>query len=119
MRDLKKNKQKVFYANPAPSSPILDEWGNETGAYTQEYGSPVELFINISAAQGENATREFGDLTDYDRTLATAKTDLPITEETVFWIDDLDFQKPHDYVVKKIAKSLNNVTYAVKKVAVQ
>lgn len=118
MRSLNRNKQLVHYANPMESEPIIDEWGNETGEFSTGYGEPKELRINISAAQGENSTREFGDMADYDRTLVTTEMNLPISEETVLWIDEKNTAKPYDYIVKKVAPSINGVTYAVKKVKV-
>lgn len=122
MRSLNRNKQLIYYALCLGKFPIteMDEWGNiiETGEYEKRYGVPVELRINVSAAQGENSAREFGNIVDYDRTLVTTAMDLLISESTVLWIDQKDTSKSHDYIVKKVAKSLNGVTYAVKKVQV-
>lgn len=123
MRALNKNKRLIYYAMYLRDEMIkeTDEWGNviETGEMKAVYGEPTALRINVSAAQGESSTREFGELADYDRVLVTTKADLPIEEKTILWIDQADTTKPHDYVVTRKADSLNSVTYAVKKVNVQ
>ena len=118
MRELDRNKQKIFYALFESVSPILDEDGYDTGENEPVYGSPIALSINVSGASGENAIQQFGSTIDYDRVLVTCDLTLPIDEQTVFWIDNTDTSKPYDYVVKKIAKSLNSTLIAVKKVRV-
>lgn len=118
MRELDRNKQKIFYALFESVSPILDEDGYDTGEKEPVYGSPIALSINVSGASGENAIQQFGSTIDYDRVLVTCDLTLPIDEQTVFWIDNTDTSKPYDYVVKKIAKSLNSTLIAVKKVRV-
>ena len=118
MRELERNKRTVYYALFDKNEHILDEDGNDTGELRPSYFAPVRLRINVSPAVGESATRPFGDIVDYDRTLVTCDTSLPIDEQTVFWIDDTDTGKPFDYKVKKVAKSLNSLLIAVKKVEV-
>jgi len=78
----------------------------------------VLLKINVSAARGEYSTRQFGEMENYEKILVTDDTNLPISETSILWIDSLDTTKPHDYIVKKVAKSLNSVSYAVSKVSV-
>jgi hypothetical protein len=118
VRELERNKRTIYYALFDKNEPILDEDGNDTGEARPTYFAPVELKINVSPALGESATRQFGEVLDYDRTLVTCDMDLPINEESVFWIDETDTTKPFDYVVKQVAKSLNSTLIAVKKVKV-
>lgn len=118
MRELERNKRTVYYALFDKNEPILDDDGNDTGEETPVYLAPVELRINVSPAAGESATRQFGDVVDYDRTLVTCDITLPIDEHTVFWVDEADTAKPFDYTVKQVAKSLNSLLIAVKKVEV-
>jgi hypothetical protein len=118
MRTLKRNKQQIYYALFLRKEPIKDEYGNETGEYRVVYSDPIEIKINVSAARGESSTRQFGDTVNYDKVLVTADMDCPIDENSVLWIDDLNITKPHDYVVKKVAKSLNSISYAVSKVSI-
>ena len=118
MRELERNKRTIYYALFVTNEPILDEDGYDTGETRPVYGTPVELRINVSPALGESATRQFGTVVDYDRTLVICDTSLPIDEQTVLWIDETDTSKSFDYTVKKVAKSLNSLQIAVKKVEV-
>lgn len=118
MRELERNKRRIYYALFDKNEPILDDDGNDTGEERPTYFAPVELRINVSPALGESATRQFGEVVDYDRTLVICDMSLPINEKTVFWIDETDTEKPYDYTVKKVAKSLNSLQIAVKKVEV-
>lgn len=118
MRELERNKRTIYYALFDKNEPILDDDGNDTGEVRPSYFAPVELRINVSPALGESATRQFGEVVDYDRTLVTCDITLPIDEHTVFWIDDTDTNNAFDYTVKKVAKSLNSLQIAVKKVEV-
>lgn len=116
MRTLERNKQTIYYALYEGKEPLTDEYGNPTGEYEVLYSEPVLLKINVSAARGEYETRLFGDMENYDKVLVTDDLSLPITEASILWIDSLDTTKPHDYIVKKVAKSLNTISYAVTKV---
>ena len=118
MRTLERNKQTIYYALYEDQKPLTDEYGNPTGEYEVLYSEPVPLKINVSAAMGEYSTRQFGDMENYDKILVTDDINLPISETSIIWIDSLDTSKPHDYIVKKVAKSLNSVSYAVSKVNV-
>lgn len=118
LRTLERNKQVIYYALYEGKEPVLDEYGNETGEYEILYSSPTALRINVSAARGEYSTRQFGDTEKYDKVLMTDDLNVPITETSILWIDSLDTEKPHDYIVKKVAKSLNSVSIAVSKVSV-
>lgn len=118
LRTLERNKQVIYYALYEDKKPVLDEYGNETGEYEILYTPPTLLKINVSAARGEYSTRQFGDTENYDKVLMTDDLSVPITETSILWIDSLDTEKPHDYIVKKVAKSLNSVSIAVSKVSV-
>lgn len=97
---------------------IRDEYGNETGEYELQYSTPTSLRISVSASAGESSTRPFGDIEKYDKVLMTDDIDTPISESTILWIDNKDTSKPYDYIVRKVAKSLNSVVIAVSKVTV-
>ena len=118
MRTLERNKQTIYYALYEGKEPLTDEYGNSTGEYEVLYSEPVLLKINVSAARGEYSTRQFGETENYDKVLVTDDINIPITETSLLWIDDTDTSKPHDYIVKKVAKSLNSVAIAVSKVSV-
>lgn len=118
LRTLERNKQVIYYALFDGKEPVIDEYGNQTGEYEILYTPPTLLKINVSAARGEYSTRQFGDTEKYDKVLMTDDLNVPITETSILWIDSLDTTKPHDYIVKKVAKSLNSVSIAVSKVSV-
>ncbi len=118
MRTLERNKRDVYYALYEDMSPIEDEYGNPTGEYELVYGEPVLWRVNVSAAKGQWAIHQFGETENYDKVLVS-DLDVPISKTSVLWIDNLDTSKPHDYVVKTIAKSLNVTTIAVSKVRVR
>ena len=94
---------------------------------------PVEFSANISAAKGETSTRQFGESESYDKVIVMGTDAPPIDEYTVLWVDktpqvdetgalvtndDGEVITPHDYIVKKVAKSLNSVSVAISKVTV-
>jgi hypothetical protein len=118
LRTLERNKQVIYYALFDGKEPVIDGYGNQTGEYEILYTPPTLLKINVSAARGEYSTRQFGDTEKYDKVLMTDDLNVPITETSILWIDSLDTTKPHDYIVKKVAKSLNSVSIAVSKVSV-
>ncbi len=118
MRALERNKQPIYYALFEGKTPIVDEYGNSTGEYRISYGAPIPYRLNVSAAKGEYESRQFGEMEDYDKVLVTDDLSLPILETSVLWIDNLDIEQPYDYVVKKVARSLNSISIAVSKVKV-
>lgn len=126
MRCLRRNKVTFFYALYSSKIPITDDYGNKTGEYEIIYGNPVEILGNVSAARGETVTRQFGEDEAYDRVIVLDDPKCPIDEFSILWIDTLpeigvdgDTQTPHDYVVKKVARSINSVSIAVSKVTVR
>lgn len=116
MRTLERNKRLIYYALYEGDELIFDEYGNDTGASRLIYSEPLPYRLNVSAARGESSTRQFGDTENYDKVLVTTDMDIPITETSLLWIDSLDTTKPHDYIVKKVAKGLNSISFAVTKV---
>lgn len=133
MKCMQRNKSSFFYALYESKEEIKDEYGNATGEYELKYGNPIQSFANISAAKGETSTRQFGESEDYDKIVVFDNEAPPIDEYSVLWVDtkpslneDGSLVKdengnavtPHDYIVKKVAKSLNVVSIAISKVNV-
>lgn len=133
MRCMQRNKVVFYYALFSKRVPIVDEYGNDTGEYDVQHGNPVKSSANISAAKGETQTRQFGENVSYDKVIAMDNDSPPIDEYSILWIDTMPelnadgslavdsegkVKTPHDYIVKKVAKSLNSVSYAVSKVSV-
>ena len=121
-----RNKSTFYYALYTGQTEIVDEYGNATGEYSVTYGTPTKALGNVSAAQGEMQTRQFGDSESYDKVLVMDNPRTPIDEYAILWVDtipglneDGSTDTPHDYVVKKVARSLNSVSIAISKVSVQ
>lgn len=133
MKCMSRNKVKFFYALYEGKTPITDDYGNVTGEYDIQHGKPTEFCANISAAKGETQTRQFGENESYDKVIVMDKDAPPIDEYSVLWVDNKpqtdengnlavnekgEIITPHDYIVKKVAKSLNVVSMAISKVSV-
>lgn len=133
MRCLDRNKSVFYYALYAGKTPITDEYGNLTGEYVIAHGNPVRTRANISPAQGETTTRQFGEYEAYDKVILMENPWCPIDEHSILWVDTLpqltqngelardengNVITPWDYEVVTVARSLNSVAYAVKKVTV-
>ena len=133
MRCMQRNKIVFYYALFSERVPIVDEYGNATGEYDVRHGNPVKSSANISAAKGETQTRQFGENVSYDKVIAMDNDSPPIDEYSILWIDTMPelnadgslavdsegkVKTPYDYIVKKVARSLNSVSYAVSKVSV-
>lgn len=112
MRCLLKNKQTLYYALNQGRTQILDSHGNRTGEWEISYSDPVKAKMNISASKGTSDSEAFGVSVNYTKTLSTDDMKCPITETTVLWIDR-EPTEPYNYVVTKVAKSLNSITYAI------
>ncbi len=115
MRCMQRNKKTFYYANYVEKNEIFDEYGNRTGEYQIEYSEPVKAYGNISPAQGSTAIELFGHIENYDKVIVMDDTNIEI--HSILWID-VQPDEPYNYIVKKIAKSLNSVSIAVQKVDV-
>lgn len=133
MKCMNRNKVKFFYALYEERVPITDEYGNITGEYEVLHGNPIEFFANVSAAQGEATTRMFGDNESYDKVIVMDNEAPTLDIYSVLWVDTVPLLDntgvlaldesgkvitPYDYIVKKVAKSLNSVSIAISKVTV-
>lgn len=133
MRTLRKNAQKMYYANQDREVPITetyyDDEGNayelDTGETKLVYGEPVEFDGNIAMSGGEAEAQEFGlNLADYEAVLLVGNNTLPIDETSRIWHtseptnDDEGYTDEYsaDYRIVKISPSLNFNKYVLKKV---
>ena len=126
MRCMDRNKIPFYYALYDTKVEIEDDYGNKTGQYELSYGNPIRCKANISAAMGETQSRQFGDSISYDKVFVLDEPNTAIDEYSVLWIDTVPQIKadgttdtPHDYIVKKVARSLNSVSIAVSNVNVR
>lgn len=123
MKCLHRNKSKFHYALFVEKVSIEDEYGNDSGEVRIVYSEPIEAMANVSAANGEAQVEQFGNSVLYDKVIITDDLNIPIDENSVLCIDsppsyDGDGNLLYDYIVKKIARSLNTVSFAVSKVSV-
>lgn len=141
MRCLTRNKQKFYYANYQGLAKMYDNSGNFTGEYQLSYTEPILAYGNISPSRGDAYTSPFG-VTDtgIDKVIVMSDPAFPIAETSILWIDNassvsgnsepivgqavvgravLGGSSPaHDYKVVRIARSLNSISIAIKKVDV-
>ena len=116
MTGLKRNQKAFWYA------PFLRK--EKVGAERVPiYGDAVQLMGNISPGTGTTHAEQFGSDIDYDRVILLYGRKCPIDENSVLFIDveperndDGDYN--YDYIVKRVAPSLNTVLIAVSRVNV-
>jgi hypothetical protein len=128
MKLQRRNTVSIWYQLYEEDSPqtITDEYGNvlETGERGVTYSAPVEIRASVSTATGTVQAELFGGFTDYDKVVIVDDITCPIDEQSVLFIDRVpeyaegELVNVHDYIVKRIAKSLNFIAYAVRKVEV-
>lgn len=147
MRGLERNKQSFYYCllDPTIEHAVINEVGDETGEVIPHYHEAVQMRANISPATGYSQTEQFGNLDSYDKVIVTTEMDCPIDESTVLFVekepeyaevqsheivegnalyaDDeiqvVTYPRPkYDYIVKRVAKSLNSISIAIRKVNV-
>lgn len=123
MRSLRRNKKPLYYATYDKKIPVTDENGDFTGDEETVYSNPFPFYENISPAKGSSQEEVFGKSLDYSRTVSTCNMSLPIDEFSRIWIETIPVLKSDgtadgdsaDYSVVAIARSLNSVVYALKK----
>ena len=123
MKTLKRNQTSFWYLLYDRKEPIKDEYGNESGETKVVYQAAVAAQANISAATGSAQVEQFGNYAGYDKVIVTDDLSCPIDENSVLFIDkepeyDEDGTPLYDYIVRRVARSLNSVSYAVSKVSV-
>ena len=114
---LKRNKQTIYYRLYTAETPILDAGGYDSGEVTNGYGDPVAISVNVSPARGSVSVEKFGNELNYDRVIVTDDMSCPISEGAILYVD-VPTTGPHDYIVKRVAKSLNCISIAIARVEV-
>ena len=121
MRCLERNKQTVYYALYSNETIQYDSEGYETGESSVGYSKPVAISVNVSPARGQANVEMFGETLNYDRVIVTDDMSCPISETSVLWVGDApdaDGDVPYDYIVRKVARSLNSISIAISRVEV-
>lgn len=115
MKLLRRNMRSIWYRLFQGQTAQIDADGFETGETTISYSDPFELSCSVSPASGDILADTFGTVETYDKVIITDDLSCPIDENSVLFVD-VDVSGNHDYVVKRVAKSLNFIAYAVSKV---
>ncbi len=138
MRGLFRNKRIVYYCQPEEVVIPVDENGNRTGEKITVYSAATAFDANVSAARGTADLELFGTSDMYDKVLVTTDISCPITENTVLFVDKpvgftqitvnvksdgdivtrMFLQPLYDYVVVRVAKSINSISYALRKIPI-
>ena len=123
MKTMKRNQVPFWYLLYDRQEYFKDEQGNESGELTIFYKPAVKMEANVSAATGSAQAEQFGNFAGYDKVIVTDDLYCPIDENSVLFIDKEpeyaeDGTPLYDYIVKRVAKSLNSISYAVSKVSV-
>lgn len=117
MKTLFRNLRTFYYANVAGETALTDSQGYKTGEYEISYSTPTAVKGNISPAMGNAYESPFGITEGYDKVIVCDEPDLPITSTSVLWVDR-EVTEPYDYVVSRIARSINSISIAIKRVDV-
>ena len=123
MRLLNRNTRTIYYRLYEGQKDVLDEDGNKTGEKVVAYSEPKELRCSVSPASGQTQIEMFGNLDSYDKAVVTDDVTCPIDENTILFVDkspeeDSEGNPLPDYRIRKVAKSLNCISYAISKVTV-
>lgn len=122
MRCMDRNKSAFWYLLYDGKTMNMSDDGYETGQMSVKYKNAVKTLANISPASGAAQVEQFGQFVSYDKVIVTDDMSCPISEDTVLFVDkepEYDGEKPlYDYVVKRVAKSLNSISIAISKVNV-
>ena len=118
MRNLVRNKRKLWYATPAGSTPIFDEYGNDTLEVEVAFSFPLPFQANVSANIGQEAIEVFGSQTEYSRTVSIAGSEYPLVEGCRVWfgVEPNEQATNHNYTVARVADSKNGYLVALREV---
>lgn len=130
MRQLRKNKRQLYYANYSGSIDITDGYTEIDGEMvavkigtTQGYTTPVPFKANLSFDSGETKQSEYGlSVGDYDAIISADRGTLPLSEQSLIWhkskpeTDSSGLAVPEsaDYRVIAIKTSINEERFILK-----
>ena len=118
MRNLIRNKRELWYAIQVGSSPLLDEYGNDTLEVEAVFSSPLPFLANVSANVGQEAIEVFGSQTEYSRTVSIAGNKCPLVEGCRVWfsVEPNEAATNHNYTVARVADSKHGYLVALREV---
>ena len=146
MRLLERNKQTLWFANPASSAWATDSNGLKTGEKTITYGTPQSARMSIAISSGANnlgsqgmaELERYGIATGYTHRATTEDLNCEMGEESIVWFGvpheqtvqeqvevngemqtvETTVLLPHNFQIVRKAKSLNHLIYYLKEVDV-
>lgn len=123
MKCLQRNKAPFYYCLYNGEQDIYDDEGYMTGEKTVSYSAAVRAEYNISPATGNTSVEQFGNDIQYDKVIVLDDMTCPIDENSVLFVDsepsyDSQNNPRFDYIVKKVARSINSISIAIEKVKV-
>lgn len=125
MRTMTRNRRTFYEASLQGVSMSQDSDGNYVEE-TYSYSDPVERKGVITAANGSADTNLFGANEIYDKVITLNHDETYLAVGSILWVDTMPTideetgktDTPYDYVVVKVAESLNFVNVAIRKVNV-
>lgn len=109
MRCLARNLKTITYQLYLGNQEEMDDNGNYTGNKPPVYSDPVSIRANVSASRGSADLDMFGVNIPYTNTVLVDDLNCPIDENSRIEIDG------NPYAVLLVAKSLNHIAYAVRR----
>ena len=124
MRTMTRNRKVFYYASLESVAMGQDKDGNYT-ENKHTYSDPVKAYGVFSTASGMATMQIFGMDEHYDKTVMLNKDEDFLKVGSILWVDTLptlDEQgktaTPYDYIVTRVANSLNFVAVGIRKVTV-
>lgn len=114
MQLLNRNKKTIQYKNYTGTMTLTTEGGFYTGERTESYSDFKTLKAYITANRGNAEDEMFGTSLDYDN-IIYADLSCDMDEYSLLWVS-ASTTSPNDYIVKRVATSLNHKAIAIKKV---
>ena len=134
MHVLERNKEYLWYANPAGVEYVTDGNGYKTGERTITYEAPQKVKMSMAISSGANnlgsqgmaELERYGIVTGYTHRAVTDDMNCPMQEESLVWyrlepvktINGETVNVPHNFKVVRKARSLNHLIYYLKEVDV-
>ena len=115
MQLLNRNKTTISYKNYSGTMTLTtDSGGYYTGERTESYSDMKTLKAYITANRGNTENEMLGTTLDYDNVIYADKS-CDMDEYSLLWVE-ASITSPNDYIVKRVATSLNHKAIAIKKV---
>lgn len=116
MQLLKRNQSTIKYKNYSGTMTLkTDSSGDYTGEYTESYSELKTLQSYVTANRGNASDEMFGTSLDYDNVIY-APLWCDMDEYSLLWVFADASTAQNDYIVKRVATSLNHKAIAIKKV---